>query len=160
MSEQPISQEKSILDEKQFVVFGLARETYGIDINLVREIINMQELTAIPKSAEYIKGIINLRGRIIPVFDLAGKFMLESKPVAKSTRIVVVEVRGLTVGMIVDVVSEVLMIPAEVIEQPTEMMVTSISEQFVKGIAKYSDRLVIILNLEKVLINSDMDLAG
>lgn len=159
MSEQSISQEK-MADEKQFVVFGLARETYGIDINLVREIINMQELTTIPKCAEYIKGIINLRGKVIPVFDLAGKFMLESKQLTKSSRIVVVEVRGLTVGMIVDVVSEVLRIPSEVIEPPTDMMVTSISEQFVEGIAKYSDRLVIILNLEKVLINSAIEMAG
>lgn len=159
MSEQQISQERTA-EVKQFVVFGLDRETYGIDINLVREIINMQELTKIPKSAEYIKGIINLRGKIIPVFDLAGKFELESKPETKLTRIVVVEVRGLTVGMIVDVVSEVLRIPSEVIEPSSDMLVTSINEQFVEGIAKYSDRLVIILNLEKVLINSDMDLAG
>ena len=158
MAEQETGQDKK-RDERQFVVFGLDKETYGINISQVKEIINMQELTAVPKSAEYIKGIINLRGKVIPVFDLAGKFGLAAKPATKSTRIIVIEVRDLTVGIIVDAVSEVLRISSEVIEPPSGILVTDISEHFIEGIAKCADCLVIILNLDNALVAADFEIA-
>ncbi|PKM80060.1 MAG: chemotaxis protein CheW [Firmicutes bacterium HGW-Firmicutes-14] len=138
-------------DDKQFVVFQLGGETYGIEISRVREIIVMQELTTLPRTAEYVKGIINLRGTVIPVYDLAGKFGLDSSAATKSTRIMVVEVKGYTVGMIVDMVSEVVRIPPEVIEPPSSLMTNGLNEQFIEGIANYSDRLIIILNLGNTL---------
>lgn len=144
-------------DEGQFVIFELGRERYGININQVREIITMQELTSIPKAAEFIRGVINLRGKVIPVYDMAGKFGLEPRPESKSTRIMVVEARGFTVGIIVDEVSEVLRISQEVIEHPSGL-VAGVSEQFIEGIAKCAERLVIILNLDSALAGADLEM--
>ncbi|MFZ5641473.1 MAG: chemotaxis protein CheW [Bacillota bacterium] len=143
-----------MIDEKQFVVFELGRETYGLDIATVREIITMQTITKVPRTLEYVEGVINLRGRVIPVFNLHKKFGLAAKEASRSTRIVVVEVESNTIGMIVDGVSEVLRISNDIVERPNSI-ISDVDAEYLAGVAKLDDRLVILLNLEKVLSKED-----
>lgn len=141
-------------DEKQFVVFRLGRETYGLDIATVREIITMQTITQVPRTMEYVEGVINLRGRVIPVFNLHSKFDLQAGDITRSTRIVVVEVEGNTIGMIVDGVSEVLRISNDIVERPNSI-ISDVDTEYLAGVAKLDERLVILLDLEKVLSRED-----
>lgn len=163
MSEEQTNQQRadidSIRDYKQYVVFTLAKQTYGIDISRVREIITMQELTSVPRTADYIKGIINLRGRVIPIFDLAARLGLISREETKATRIMVVDINGVLIGMIVDGVSEVMQLSSNIVEAPSGLLNVDVKESFIEGIAKSHDRFVIILNLESILIRNDVDLA-
>ncbi len=146
--------EQIIVNEKQFVVFKLGRETYGLDIAAVREIITMQTITEVPRTMEYVEGVINLRGRVIPVFNLHKKFGLQADMFTRSTRIVVVEVEGNTIGMVVDGVSEVLRISGDIVERPSSIL-TDIDTDYLAGVAKLDERLVILLDLEKVLSRED-----
>ncbi len=136
--------------EIQLVVFQLARETYGVDINQVQEIIRMQAITEIPKTSAFIEGVINLRGRIIPVIDLHKRFKLPLIDTTSDTRIMVVELEQMTVGMIVDSVSEVLRLSTASIEPPPPV-ISSIDVDYLQGVGKWNDRLIILLDLEKVL---------
>ncbi|PKM80062.1 MAG: chemotaxis protein CheW [Firmicutes bacterium HGW-Firmicutes-14] len=158
---RPAAEEKRdiqhIEGDRQFVVFILGKEIYGINISRVREIIPLQELTAIPRAAEYVMGVINLRGTVVPVYDLAGKLGIESSGRGRSTRIVVLEVRNFVVGIIVDMVSEVLRIPAEIIEAPSSVITHNLNEQFIEGIANCSDRLIILLNLDNSLVAGEIE---
>lgn len=136
--------------ENQLVVFQLAGQTYGINIASVYEIIRMEVITKVPLSPDFVEGVINLRGKIIPVIDLCKMFNLPINERTSSTRIIVVDISGNTVGMIVDAVSEVLRIPLDSIEPPPPM-VNGIDSAYLRGIAIMNERLVILLNLEKVL---------
>jgi purine-binding chemotaxis protein CheW len=136
--------------ENQLVVFELAGEHYGIDIAVVEGIIKMQEITAVPRAPAFVEGITNLRGSVLPVIDLRRRFGLPADEPTRDTRIVVVEIDGITVGMVVDAVTEVLRVPAEAIEPPSPI-VTTVDSAFITGIAKISEQLVILLDLGKVL---------
>ncbi|MDK2816830.1 MAG: purine-binding chemotaxis protein CheW [Moorella sp. (in: firmicutes)] len=140
--------------EIQLVVFQLASETYGVDINHVQEIIRMQSITQIPRTPAFIEGVINLRGRIIPVIDLHKRFDLPRADITNNTRIMVVELGRVTVGMIVDSVSEVLRLPATSIEPPPPM-ISGIDVAYLKGVGKWNERLIILLDLERVLRESE-----
>ncbi|MBE3573327.1 MAG: chemotaxis protein CheW [Moorella humiferrea] len=140
--------------EVQLVVFQLAGETYGVDINYVQEIIRMQNITPIPRTPAFIEGVINLRGRIIPVIDLHKRFHLPQGEVTNNTRIMVVEMGRVTVGMIVDSVSEVLRLPVASIEPPPSM-ISGIDVAYLKGVGKWNERLIILLDLERVLQESE-----
>lgn len=146
--------------ENQLVIFHLANEYYGVDIAAVESIIKMQAITGIPQAPAFVEGVINLRGAVLPVIDLRHRFGLDQTPPTKDTRIVVVEMSGTTVGMIVDAVNEVIRVPSEDIEPPSPM-VTTLDSAFITGIAKVSDRLIILLDLGKVLsIDEHVELAG
>ncbi|MDA8213623.1 MAG: chemotaxis protein CheW [Clostridia bacterium] len=138
------------VEEKQFVVFQLSKETYGVDIAKVWEIITMQPITKVPHTAEFIEGILNLRGRVIPVIDLRKRFGLPQDEFTRSTRIVVIEISGNTLGMIVDGVSEVLRISSDIVEAPPPA-ISNVDADYLEGVAKLEDRLIILLNLDKVL---------
>jgi len=138
------------------VVFELAGETYGVDINWVHEIIRMQPITKLPRTPHFIEGVINLRGRIIPVIDLRKRFGLPAAAETQNSRIMVVEMAGVTVGMIVDSVSEVLRLPATSIEPPPPMM-HGIDTAYLQGVGKWEERLVILLDLEKVLHRGEQE---
>lgn len=142
------------VDEVQLVVFQLNDETYGVDIGHVQEIIRMQNITPIPRTPEFIEGVINLRGRIIPVIDLHKRFRLPQAELTSNTRIMVVEMGRVTVGMIVDSVSEVLRLPTANIEPPPSM-ISGIDVAYLKGVGKWEDRLIILLDLERVLKESE-----
>lgn len=136
--------------EEQLVVFELSRELYGIQIAAVESIIKIQEITQLPQAPYYVKGITNLRGTVLPVIDLRTRFGLEAQEYTKQTRIMVVMMGKVKVGMVVDGVSEVLRISDEAIEPPPPM-VTTVNSAFLKGIAKVEGRLIILLELAKVL---------
>lgn len=135
----------------QIVDFELASENYGVAISDVHEIIRMVEVTKIPKAKQFIEGVINLRGRIIPIIDLRKRFGLESKAVDHEKRIIVVRVDDQTVGMIVDAVSEVLQISPSQIEGVSSLVSSQVDTEFISGIAKVDNRLIILLDLGRVL---------
>ncbi|NPV69495.1 MAG: chemotaxis protein CheW [Firmicutes bacterium] len=141
---------RKTIEEHQLVVFGLAGELYGVDIAAVREIITMQHITRVPRTPDFVEGIINLRGKVIPVIDLRKRFHLGLSQEDKETRIVVVEIQANTIGMVVDSVSEVLRISSDVIEPPSPVIV-GIDAEYISSVAKVEERLIILLDLEKVL---------
>ena len=143
--------------EKQLVVFDLADEGYGVDISSVREIIRMQDITTVPRTPEFVEGVINLRGKVIPVVDLRKRFGFPESDVTKDTRIVVVDIGGQDIGVVVDSVTEVLRIGADAVEPPSSVITTADSE-YLLGIAKLDTRLIILLDLEQAL--SAMELAN
>ena len=136
--------------EHQLVVFELGREHYGVDISAVESIIKMQAITVVPHTPSFVEGVTNLRGSVLPVIDLRKRFGLALDDISKNSRIVVIALGKTKVGMIVDAVSEVLRIPEDAIEPPPPM-VTSVDTTFITGIAKIEDKLVILLELSKVL---------
>ena len=136
--------------DRQLVVFELATEHYGVDIGAVQSIIKMEPVTVVPRAPEFVEGVINLRGTVLPVLDLRLRFGLAAEETTKDTRIVVVEIDGTEVGMVVNAVSEVLMVGDEEIEPPSPV-VTTVDSAFITGIAKVSNRLIILLDLTKVL---------
>lgn len=136
--------------EHQLVVFELANEHYGVDIAMVEGIIKMQQITAVPHAPSYVEGVTNLRGAVLPVIDLRKRFNLPLEDTTKDSRIIHIAIDNVKVGMIVDAVSEVLRVPEEAIE-PTPPIVTTVDSAFITGIAKIDNRLVILLDLGKVL---------
>lgn len=144
--------------EHQLVVFDLANEQYGVEIAAVEGIIKMQAITVVPRAPQFVEGVTNLRGKVLPVIDLRKRFGLPAAEGSRDMRIVVVEMSGLTVGIVVDAVSEVLRVNAESIEPPSPI-VTTVDSAFIRGIAKINERLVILLDLSKVLtLNEQSDL--
>jgi purine-binding chemotaxis protein CheW len=139
--------------ERQVVAFRLGDETYAIDISYIHEIIRMREITFVPRAPHYMRGVINLRGRIVPVMDLSSRLGLPSHEETPLSRIIVVEVNGESIGMIVDAVSEVLRLPEDQIEPPTQMA-GSESADYISGLGKVNDRLVLLLDVQKVVENS------
>ncbi len=139
----------------QLVSFELNGEEFGIDILLVQEIIRMIQITKVPNSPEFIEGVVNLRGRVIPVVDLRCKLGMPRKEHDNSTRIVVVDILGRTTGFIVDAVNEVLRIPASITEAPPTLVSGGINSEFIKSVGKLEDRLLILIDLEKILTHSE-----
>jgi purine-binding chemotaxis protein CheW len=136
--------------EQQLVVFDVAGESYGINIAAVESIIKMQNITKLPHAKECIKGVTNLRGSVLPVIDLRTRFGLETQPETKQTRIIIVTMNKLKVGAVVDGVSEVLSVPDDAIEA-IPVTVSSVNSAFLKGIVRMENRLIILLDLGKVL---------
>ena len=136
--------------EHQLVIFELGGEFYGINIAVVESIIKVQAITQLPQTPAYIKGVTNLRGTVLPVIDLRTRFGLETQPDTKQSRVIIVTMDKIKVGVMVDGVSEVLRVSEESIE-PLPPMVNSVNSNFLKGIARLEDRLIILLEVEKVL---------
>ena len=140
----------------QYVSFLLGEEEYGVDIAKVHEIIRFPEITRVPRMPEFIDGVINLRGKVIPVMNLRKKFALPDKEYDRKQRIIVIEIDQKTTGMIVDGVSEVLDIEAKQID-PAPAMGTDVNTDFIKGMAKLGDeRLMILLNIENILTSEEI----
>jgi len=133
----------------QLVTFRLGDEEYGVEILKVHEINRMMDITAVPNAPDSIEGVINLRGKVIPVINLRMKFGLPHKGADARTKIVVVDV-GMPAGIIVDSVSEVLRISTELIEPPPPMT-ASIGSEYILGVGKLKDRLLILLDIERLL---------
>jgi len=139
----------------QLVSFNIGSEEFGVDILKVQEINRMVEITRVPQAPPYVEGVINLRGKVIPIVDLRKRFNMEEKEYDKNTRIVVVDISGTIMGMVVDSVSEVLRLPSNTIEPPPEI-VANINSEYIKGVAKLEDRLLIFLDLSKVIDVNEM----
>ena len=141
---------QTALDDEQVVVFDVANEAYAVHIARVHEIIRLQQITIIPGAPPCVEGVINLRGKVIPVLDLRKRFSLHATAYTRASRIVVVEISGQTLGLIVDGVSEVLRIAPDRIEPPSPL-VMGIDSRYLRGIAKLDDQLIVLLDLDQVL---------
>lgn len=138
------------LEILQLVSFKIGNEEFGVDILNVQEINKMTQITKVPNAPDFVEGVINLRGRIIPVIDLRTRLKLERKEHDKDTRIIVVDLNNKTVGFIVDAVREVLRVPVNITEAPPEI-VTGIDSEFIKSVGKLDDRLLILMDLNKII---------
>lgn len=147
-------EQNTTVEEKQLVVFKLADETYGVEISQVHEIIRMQDITKVPRTADFIEGVINLRGNVIPVIDLRKRFLFKDREDTSSTRIIIIEVENYTVGMIVDSVLEVSIVTTDLIEPPSNI-ITDIDSDYLLGVCKMPDKLIILLDLSKTLTGSE-----
>lgn len=134
----------------KYLTFAIDHEVYGLDISFVLEIIGVQEITQVPRQVHYIKGVINLRGKIIPVMDIRERFGKVQRPYDDRTCIVVLEVDELTVGIIIDRVVEVLEISEEQISQPPKMD-ERISSSFIRGIGRVGDGVKLMLNVAQLI---------
>ncbi|MCD1293936.1 chemotaxis protein CheW [Methanocella sp. CWC-04] len=143
--------ENTGINDTQLVVFRLGQEEFGVDISQVREIIRVSEITSIPNAPSYIDGVINLRGQITTVVNLRKKMGLEDKPVDGNSRIIVVEIDKNIVGMMVDSVTEVKYIAGSQIEMLPGMISGSVSGEYIQGVCKLPNRLLILVDLKKVI---------
>lgn len=139
----------------QLVSFRVGEEEFGLDILRVQEIIRIQPLTRVPNLPDYIDGVFNLRGRVIPVIGLRRRLGLEKQPPDKQTRIVVVDVHNQTLGFIVDSVSEVLRIHSETVE-PTPRL-SKIERHYISGVGKLDSRLLLLINLEQLMSGTEFE---
>lgn len=146
--------------EMQLVIFKLGREDYGISILQVQEIKRILDITRVPNSPDFIKGVINLRGSVLPVIDLKKRLQLPPADYTEDTRIIIVKVEEIVVGLIVDAVSEVTTLSSENIEPPTTV-VGGVSAQYLSGVGKQEDNLLILLNLTAIVgIGAEVGKAG
>ena len=141
--------------EGKYLTFALGNEEYGVGILKVREIVGLMEITPVPQTPSYVKGVVNLRGRVIPIIELRTKFNMEPKPFDDRTCIIVVEVDGtsgsIQVGMLVDSVSEVLNILEEQIEPPPVFGSTTLDTENILGMAKLKGEVKILLDVDRVI---------
>ena len=153
-------QEKTKTEQQellQLVSFKIGEEEFGVDINIVQEINRMLQITKVPNTPDFIEGVVNLRGRIIPVIDLRVKLGLIKLEHGKNTRIVVIELKEQTIGFIVDEVNEVLRIPKSITATPPEL-IGGVNNEFITAIGKLEDRLLILLDLEKIFSIAEFSL--
>ena len=148
MSEEIKKQDADLL---QLVTFKIGEEEFGVDILRVQEIIRIMEITRVPKAPHFVEGVINLRGRVIPIIDLRKRFGLTAREHDKDTRIIVIEINKMIVGFVVDAVHEVLRIPADTVEPPPPAVMGSVDSEYIKGVGKLDDRLLILLDLDRLL---------
>jgi purine-binding chemotaxis protein CheW len=138
----------------QLVTFTLGNEEYAVDILKVQEINRMSEIAKVPNAPPFVEGVINLRGRVIPVVNLRQRFGLSGKGADEKSRIVIMDIQGITIGVMVDAVSEVLRIPASTVEE-SPPMATEIGTEFIRGIAKLDDRLIILIDMDRLIEKSE-----
>ena len=141
-------------ESTQVVSFKLGPEEYGVDIAQVQEINRMVAVTNVPRAPVFMEGVINLRGQLIPIIDLRTRFGMPRAEHTKNTRIVVTEISSKRVGMVVDSVSEVLRLPLDAIE-PAPDMITGVDTEYIRGVGKIDDRLIILLDLAKIVTGSE-----
>ena len=152
---------QAAVDERagKYLTFRLGPEEFGVRVDKVREIMGVQEITSVPQTPEYLKGVINLRGKVIPVIDLRLKFGLEAIEYTQRTCIIVVQVRGdaatIQVGLVVDTVSEVLNLAGADIENTPDFG-TGIATPYLLGMAKVKDKVKILLDIDQVLSTQDL----
>jgi purine-binding chemotaxis protein CheW len=139
---------------KQVVIFKLNNEDFCVDIMQVLEILSMQKIRKVPDVPDFIEGIFDLRGAIIPIIDLRKKFNMEKTNINDNTRIIVVNLNKKSVGFIVDAVAEVLHIDEESIKEPPDI-ISGIGKEYIEAVVKLNDRLIIDLNLHRVLTEQE-----
>jgi purine-binding chemotaxis protein CheW len=153
---QPAAHNSSSEELLQLVSFHIGSEEFGLDILRVQEINRMVEITRVPNAPPFVSGVINLRGRVIPIVDLRERFGLAKKETDKNTRIIVVELKGRIVGFVVDSVQEVLRIPKRITEPPPAM-VAGIGSEYITAVGKLEDRLLILIDLERILTSTEQE---
>ena len=151
--------EKTQHDELiQLVSFMLADEEYGVEVLKVREIIRMPTITKMPNTPHHVEGVINLRGKVIPIISMRKRFGLMEAENSSQTRIMVMDVAGTLTGFIVDAVSEVIRIRSSEIQPPPSMVVSGgIEQEFITGVYNHTDRLLIIMDVDRMFSDSERD---
>ena len=142
-------------DILQLVTFCIGEEEFGVDILIVSEIIRLVQITPVPHAPHFIKGVINLRGRVLPVVGLRMRFGMDEIEMTEKTRIIVMMWEHQLVGFLVDSVSEVLRIPSSTVE-PTPPVVAGIGAEYIEGVGKMGERLLILLNMQSLMANSEI----
>jgi len=142
----------------QLVSFMLDEVEYGVDILSVHEILRYPEITRLPNTPDFIKGVINLRGNVLPVVDVRLRFGFPKGTITDLTRIIVVETGGKHVGLLVDNVYQVVRIPVVNIDPPSELMI-GVSEEFISGIGRLKDRLIVLLNMSHIIFQEEKEMA-
>ena len=143
---------------RKLVVFELAGELYGVDIFDVREIVGDTPVTRIPRAPDFLEGVVNLRGKLIPVIDLRKRFGFEEGEKTRETRIIIVDISGREAGLVVDSVREVATVEENSIEPAPA--VTTINAAFIEGLAKMDDKLIIIIKLDLILEAEEKEMLG
>ncbi len=138
----------------QLVTFRIGEEEFGVDILKVREINRMMDITRVPKAPYFVEGVVNLRGKVIPVVNLRRRFDMPEVKKDKETRIIVVEVKTKTIGFIVDSVSEVLRVPSDTVEPPPPFC-ADVDAEYINGVGKLDDKLLIMIDLEMLFATDD-----
>ena len=139
----------------QVVVFSISKEFYGVPIAAVQEIVRVPEVTSVPDAPDFFEGVINLRGKIVPIVDLRKRLRLASSGRTKSSRVLVAENGGRVIGLLVDAVSEVRRLPADAVEPPPEI-ISAVGIEYITGVAKAGERLIIFLDIKKILSFEEM----
>lgn len=142
----------------KYLLFRLGEEIYGISIKFVTSIIEIQKITEVPDMPEYVKGVVNLRGKVIPVMDLRLRFKMPERPYDDRTCIIIVEVQGKSLAFIVDTVAEVHDIHEDNIEPPPQFKKNTEMKNYISGLAKIGEEVKILIDVEKVLKQGDMEL--
>jgi len=150
-------EKESGLKEIQLVVFKIGKEEFGVPISEVREIVRLIPITYVPRAPDFVEGVVNLRGQILAIIDLAKRLKLTSAPRSDKSRIIVVEFEGNVIGMIVDEVMEVLRISSENIDNAPELITTEVHEEYFKGVGKLEDRLLILIDLARVFSTEEVE---
>ncbi|MGE4552495.1 MAG: chemotaxis protein CheW [Desulfovibrionaceae bacterium] len=153
MAEEAHRQDADLI---QLVTFRIGEEEFGVDILAVQEIIRTMAITKVPKAPAFVEGVINLRGKVIPIVDLRKRFGLPSRPHDKHTRMIVIQLGTMVVGFMVDSVSEVLRIPASTIDAPPAV-VSGLESDYISGVGKLEDRLLIMLDLHRLLSSEERE---
>ena len=155
---ESVVEKKGISDiEGKFLTFVLGEEIYGIEILKAREIIGLMDITTVPQTPDYMKGVINLRGKVIPVIDLRKKFSMQEGVHTQETCVIVVEVNSSSIGLIVDSVSEVSDITGEEIENAPSYG-QGIDTSFIMGLGKVKDKIIILLDIDAVLSTEELEM--
>ena len=158
MFEETLEEDSKFQEENlHLVTFELSGEEFGVDIMQVSEVIPVPKITRIPQAPECVKGLINLRGKILVVIDLNKRLGFQSKDTDSLSRILIVEVKDTVTGMLVNSVKEVMHLPLSSIEPPPEIIKSKINSEYLTGVGKVGDRLLIILNLAKVLGEEEIE---
>ncbi|HQO01232.1 MAG TPA: chemotaxis protein CheW [Spirochaetota bacterium] len=148
--------EAEIEEMEQYVTFTIGNEVYGVEVLKVQEIIGMTQITHMPNSMRFMKGVINLRGSVVPVVDMRLKLEMEEQEYTKFTVILIIEVKGTLVGIIVDAVSDVVGLPLSSIQE-TPHFSANIDTDYIKGIAKKAEQLIIVLDVDKILSSEELE---
>lgn len=152
-------EEELISDQEQLVTFKLDNEEYGVDIMQVQEIIRLGHIVRIPGAPPFVEGIMDLRGKVLPVVDLRRRFNLGSREHGTASRVVVVNIADMTLGLVVDAITEVLRLPKTAIEPPPRI-VAGIDARFLKGIGRVDKRLLILLDLDRIFAEEELREVG
>lgn len=143
-------------DSTNLVTFRLGSGEYAIDIMQAKEIIKMEKITLIPNAPDFVEGVINLRGNIIPIIDLKKRFSLEETEGDKNTGIIIVKIEDVDMGIIIDSISKVVSISNSDIQPPPPML-SGIGQKYIKGVGKLEDKLLVVLDLEKLFTSDEED---
>lgn len=152
--DKPLNSAAATSEERQLVVFQIGAELYGVEISRVHEIIRLRAVTRVPRAPAFVEGVINLRGKVISVINLPHRFGLPIAEPTRASRIVVVDLNDQVIGMVVDGVSEVLRVATATIEPPSPV-VAGIDSEYLLGIVKLPERLVMLVDLDRVLTREE-----